>query len=199
MIYSGWAVPRFWSGYSPFCRRAQLGWPLQPRDGSGFRWYLVLVFLSSLFFCSSGRGDLTSLYSGSRLPASPTKMERKGERKNQTKKEQWQNKQGKTYENFTHWGVVDTVDKFVSLVDMSRSISTVHADSPTGEYGWHRWSIPIHRSKKSVDIDRRCRLIQKKSVEGRYRPSKWTHTHKALILREWLAIPYRCSHCNVVM
>jgi len=150
---------------------------LQPRDGSGFRWYLVLVFLSSMGFCSRGRGDLTSFYSGSRLLASPTKVERKGERKNQKKRNNWQNKKGETYENFTQ--VSST--RSTSFYDWSichgryrRSMLIHLLENTVGIDGRHQSIVEINRSTSTVDvgsykknwstvdIDRRRGLILKK-------------------------------------
>ena len=65
---------------------------------------------------------------------------------------------------------------FNRLVDLSRSISTVDADSPTREYGRYRRSMLIHLleitvdigstvdfRKKSVEIDCRCGFTTKKN------------------------------------
>ena len=43
------------------------------------------------------------------------------------------------------------VHRFIDPVDRSRSISTVNANSPAGEYGRYRRSMPIHLRRITVD------------------------------------------------
>ena len=58
---------------------------------------------------------------------------------------------------------VDIDGRFGYTYGELRSISTVGS---------------VHSTQKLVDIDHVGRFIQKKSVDGRYRPSKWTYTQK---------------------
>jgi len=43
------------------------------------------------------------------------------------------------------------IHRFINPADQSRSISTVNADSLTGEYGWYQRSMSIHLRRITVD------------------------------------------------
>jgi len=65
-----------------------------------------------------------------------------------------------TKKSWSHvsWEMVPTpiqistpIHRFIDPVDRSRSISTVNANSPAGEYGRYRRSMPIHLRRITVD------------------------------------------------
>jgi len=87
-------------------------------------------------------------------------------------------------------------------VDLSRSISTVDADSPTRKYGACRRSMPYHLlektvdiastvnfRKKSVEIDRRCGFIPKKIGPPRSSEKSVKRTIDLSSYRWWDMVP----------
>jgi len=60
---------------------------------------------------------------------------------------------------------------FYRPVDLSRSISTVDADSPAWKYGRCRRSMPYYLLKNTVDIDGLCRFTYLKMRSISHRPS----------------------------
>ena len=73
---------------------------------------------------------------------------------------------------------VDINGRFGSTHGTTRSISTVGSVTPTENYGRYRRSVrfivPRNWSISTMSVG----SYKKKSVDGRYRPSKWTNTQK---------------------